>query len=346
MTGAPRLSSSGMSRFTFSESSDLLGKGTYASVYSARDTEGSLGKVALKKIDFDPNVEGCPLLLLREIGLAGKLKHPNLVPILAVEYSPSDGRALIAFELMQSDLRQFLNRTGPLRGRDLCEASLQLASGLEFLHMHGVMHRDLKPQNVLVKTKTSSGGGLVLKIGDFGLARTFGPVLSCKYTKEVMTLWYRCPELLLGGSLYGPKGDCWSLGCLLAEMGSGTAIFSGESEVSVMFKIFKTLGTPDDSVWNRVSELVNFSNKFPKWRVSNEQRRETFANLLEDPLKTPRDRMRYSLRSLGSSSPTTKNGSMNKAIVSVIDGLFEYVPSVRLSAEGAREALQLALKTD
>jgi cyclin-dependent kinase len=333
MTVAPRLSSSSSSpsRFVYSDS-DLLGKGTYASVFSATDTQGSLGKVALKRIDFDHMVEGCPLLLLREVGLAGKLKHPNLVPIHAIEYLPLDGRALIAFELMQCDLRQFLNRNGPIRGDTLIDASIQLASGLEFLHSHGVMHRDLKPQNVLVRHDNRK---VNLKIGDFGLARTFTPRLSSKYTKEVMTLWYRCPELLMGGPLYGPKGDCWSLGCLIGEMGSGVAMFSGESEVSVMFKIFKTLGTPNNEVWTRVSELMYFSDKFPKWIVSTEERRETLRSLIEEPpMKTPRDRVRVNRTSFSSSEPYCYS-----RIVSVIEGLLEYVPSVRFSAGQARDYL-------
>ena len=339
MTGAPRLSSQ-RSRFAYAES-DLLGKGTYASVYSAVDMEGSLGRVALKRIDFDHMVEGCPLLLLREVGLAGRLKHPNLIPIMAIEYAPMDGRAFIAFELLQFDLRQFLNRNGPIRGRQLVEASRQLASGLSFLHSHGIMHRDLKPQNVLVKTDPKTGSP-TLKIGDFGLARTFTPRLSPKYTKEVMTLWYRCPELLLGGPLYGPKGDCWSLGCLIGEMGSGKAMFSGESEVSVMFKIFRTLGTPNNDVWNRVSELPNFSNKFPKWTVSSDRRRETLHALLEEPLNTPKERLRSSRISLSSppnSSRASFGANYTKCLVSVMEGLFEYVPSLRLSAADAVELM-------
>ena len=339
----PRVSAtpSCSSRFSYSESTDLLGKGTYASVFAATDTDGVLGKVALKRIEFDHMVEGCPLLLLREVGLASKLKHPNLVPIHAIEYMPIDGRANIAFELMSSDLRQFLNRNGPLGGDLLVDASIQLASGLDFLHSHGVMHRDLKPQNVLVKTCV--GGKICLKIGDFGLARTFKPRLSCKFTKEVMTLWYRCPELLLGGPLYGPRGDCWSLGCLVGEMASGVAMFSGESEVSVMFKIFKTLGTPTQESWNRVSELVNFSTKFPQWVVSRDARRDTLTNLIvgdhHAALKTPRDRIR-----IGSLTTTvTKNPSSSEcceALVKVLEGLLEYVPSQRLSAGDARDILQ------
>ena len=132
-------------RFVYSDT-DLLGKGTYAAVYAAEDTQGGLGRVALKRIDFDHTVEGCPLLLLREIGIARRLKHPNLVPVLAIEYSPTDGKALIAFELLQCDLRQFLNRNGPLKESCLVDATLQLARGLDCIHQMGFLHRDLKPQ--------------------------------------------------------------------------------------------------------------------------------------------------------------------------------------------------------
>ena len=332
MSVAPVVSSpSASSRFRYAEA-DLLGKGTYASVYAATDAEGSLGKVALKRIDFDHMVEGCPLLLLREVGLASRLKHPNLVPILAVNYSPLDGRALIAFELLQFDLRQFLNRTGPLKGKALCDAAAQLASGLDFLHAHGILHRDLKPQNVLVKADARS---MVMKIGDFGLARTYTPKLE-KYTKEVMTLWYRCPELLLGGTIYGPKGDCWSLGCLVAEMGSGVALFSGESEVSVMFKIFRTLGTPSDSSWDGVTGLANFSHKFPKWKVSDDTRRAFLTTLIDGPVNTPKDRMRTRL-SFSAGPPS----QYTRTLVGGVDGLLDYVPSRRLSARDAKQRLDV-----
>ena len=327
-------------RFQYAES-DLLGKGTYASVYAAVDTQGSLGKVALKRIDFDHMVEGCPLLLLREVGLAGRFKHPNLVPILAINYSPSDGMALIAFELLQCDLRQFLNRAGPLKAKALGEATHQLASGLEFLHSHGIIHRDLKPQNVLVKTDAASGT-VTMKIGDFGLARTYTPKLGM-YTKEVMTLWYRCPELLLGGTLYGPTGDCWSLGCLIGEMGSGIAMFSGESEVAVMFRIFKAIGTPSDATWAGVSDLVNFSHKFPKWTVTEEAKRDTLYAMIDGPLETPKDRLRRGSPPARGMRPAARsNSGYTRTLVGVMEDIFKYVPASRLTARKVRRRLEEA----
>lgn len=83
--------------------------------------------------------------------------------------------------------------------------------GLAFCHLHHILHRDLKPQNLLVDRKGN------IKVADFGLARSFGlPVRS--YTQEVVTLWYRPPEILLGSKFYTTSVDIWSLGCIFAEM--------------------------------------------------------------------------------------------------------------------------------
>lgn len=315
-------------RFRYTEG-DLLGKGTYASVYSAEDTRGDLGRVALKRIEFDHNVEGCPLLLLREVGLIKKLKHPNIVPIIDFTYSPSNGIALIAFQLLDCDLRQYLNRHGAMSGSLLRDAVTQVASGLAFLHAHGIIHRDLKPQNILVSSLSSSS--LSIKIGDFGLARTYTPKLG-QYTKEVMTLWYRCPELLLGGPIYGASGDCWGLGCLIGEMGSGVAMFSGESEVAVLFKIFKTLGTPSDDAWPGVSGLAHFSNRFPQWNVADHALRDNLYSMLSSSSRrTPRDQIRFSFDGQRPSETT---------LVDIMRGLLSYIPSRRLTATEVVKLLQ------
>lgn len=93
------------------------------------------------------------------------------------------------------------------------------------------MHRDLKPQNLLI-----DGDGNV-KLADFGLARAFGlPVKT--YTHEVVTLWYRAPEILLGAKEYSTPIDMWSIGCIFAEMSQRRALFIGDSEIDQIFKIF------------------------------------------------------------------------------------------------------------
>jgi cyclin-dependent kinase 12/13 len=101
----------------------------------------------------------------------------------------------------------------------------QLLSGLQHCHEHGVLHRDIKPSNLLIDKKG------VLKIADFGLANLFVPNQKRPLTSQVVTFWYRAPELLLGSTDYGVGIDLWSAGCLLAEMFVGRPIMPGRTEV-------------------------------------------------------------------------------------------------------------------
>lgn len=100
------------------------------------------------------------------------------------------------------------------------------------------MHRDLKPGNLLVGEDNRT-----IKIADFGLARTFGLPLKT-YTHEVVTLWYRAPEVLLGQKVYSTAIDMWSVGCIFYELCHNKPLFPGKSEIDQIFRIFKTLGTP------------------------------------------------------------------------------------------------------
>jgi len=121
----------------------------------------------------------------------------------------------------------------------------------------------LKPQNMLINTTTRQ-----IKIADFGMARKFvspnGP-----YTGEVVTLWYRGPELMLGACMYEASADIWSLGCIAFELATGKPLFPGESEIGTLFKIFELLGTPTEESWPGVRQLPYFSESFPKWESSN-----------------------------------------------------------------------------
>lgn len=134
----------------------------------------------------------------------------------------------------------------------------QLLDAIAYCHLNRILHRDLKPQNLLVNDEGH------VKLGDFGLARCFHLPMR-GYTHEVITLWYRAPEILLGAKYYGTAVDVWSLGCIHAEMMMRTPLFPGDSEIDQLYRIFKQLGTPNETVWPGVTHLPDFKAIFPKW---------------------------------------------------------------------------------
>ena len=161
---------------------------------------------------------------------------------------------------MDYDLKQCLDTHFPkgMPFRLIQSCMLQILAGLHFCHSQLILHRDLKPQNVLID-KTG-----VVKLADFGLARAFQARKT--YTPEVVTLWYRAPELLLGEGEYAAAVDLWSTGCILSELTCRKPLFPGDSEIDQLFRIFRLLGTPSEQTWPGVTKLDNFQNLFPRWR--------------------------------------------------------------------------------
>lgn len=167
----------------------------------------------------------------------------------------AERKLTLVFEYLDQDLKKYL---------DVCEGGLapqvvqsflfQLLTGVAYCHHHRVLHRDLKPQNLLINRE------MELKLADFGLARAFGiPVRS--YTHEVVTLWYRAPDVLLGSRKYSTPVDIWSIGCIFAEMVNGTPLFTGTAEDVQLDTIFRHLGTPDEAAYPGICEL-------PDWKDS------------------------------------------------------------------------------
>ncbi|ETO32077.1 hypothetical protein RFI_05040, partial [Reticulomyxa filosa] len=141
----------------------------------------------------------------------------------------------------------------------------QLCDGIHYCHKQHVLHRDLKPQNLLLTNVTLKGQ---LKLADFGLARAFGiPVRS--FTHEVVTLWYRPPDVLLGSKHYNTSVDMWSIGCIFAEMLTGRPLFPGTSEKDQLHKIFQLLGTPTTDVWSGMENLPQYKPDFPIYEAKD-----------------------------------------------------------------------------
>lgn len=244
---------------------ELLGQGTYGKVYKARHVVTNK-TVALKKTILSADDEGVPPTTLREVSILRSLKSPYIVSLDEVLHSEGRGGQpvlYLVFEFLDHDLKQFMSAKygkgvgiEPQLAKHFC---YQILLGLKYCHTNSVMHRDLKPQNLLIDVKTNT-----IKLADFGLGRVFTLPVS-KYTHEVVTLWYRAPEILLGGRLYSTAVDVWSVGCILAEMVLGHPVFRGESEIEQLLAIFRVLGTPTAETWPDVNEFRDW-HEYPQWR--------------------------------------------------------------------------------
>ncbi|KAK4841956.1 hypothetical protein QYF36_013225 [Acer negundo] len=240
------------------EKVEKIGEGTYGVVYKARDRITN-ETIALKKIRLEQEDEGVPSTAIREISLLKEMQHGNIVRLQDVVHS--EKRLYLVFEYLDLDLKKHMDSC-PDFAKDprLVKTFLyQILRGIAYCHSHRVLHRDLKPQNLLIDRRTNA-----LKLADFGLARAFGiPVRT--FTHEVVTLWYRAPEILLGSRHYSTPVDVWSVGCIFAEMVNQRPLFPGDSEIDELFKIFRVMGTPNEDTWPGVNSMPDFKSAFPKW---------------------------------------------------------------------------------
>jgi serine/threonine protein kinase len=252
------------------DKNEHIGSGTYGVVYKGINKKSN-ETIAIKKIKIDLKSEGIPSTALREISILRELKHNNIVELKDVVCS--DNKLYLIFEYLEIDLRKYLES---LPDNEFLEPDIvkslifQILEGVAYCHSKKIIHRDLKPQNLLLNQVGR------IKIADFGLARAFSIPIR-PYTKEVLTLWYRSPEILLGCEEYSTPVDIWSVGCIFAELILKRPLFQGEYDLDQLFKIFKyyfilkisVLGTPDKDSWPEVNSLPYFKDTFPKFNPKN-----------------------------------------------------------------------------
>ncbi|XP_053435731.1 cyclin-dependent kinase 16 isoform X1 [Nycticebus coucang] len=261
---------------------DKLGEGTYATVYKGK-SKLTDNLVALKEIRLE-HEEGAPCTAIREgiippsylsqaswtlpmahvhtlhVSLLKDLKHANIVTLHDIIHTEKS--LTLVFEYLDKDLKQYLDDCGNVINMHNVKLFLfQLLRGLAYCHRQKVLHRDLKPQNLLINERGE------LKLADFGLARAKS-IPTKTYSNEVVTLWYRPPDILLGSTDYSTQIDMWGVGCIFYEMATGRPLFPGSTVEEQLHFIFRILGTPTEDTWPGILSNEEFKTyNYPKYRA-------------------------------------------------------------------------------
>lgn len=230
------------------EKLNRIGEGTYGVVYRAKDTKTN-EIVALKKMRMEKEKDGMPISGLREIMLLQVCNHLNIVCLKEVVVGRSLDSIFLVMEYCEQDLASLLdNMTTPFQESHVKCIMLQVFKGLAYLHAKEIVHRDVKVSNLLLNNMGT------LKIADFGLARELGYPMS-PMTPQVVTLWYRAPELLLQDKTQTTAVDMWAGGCILGELLLHKPLLPGKSEIEQINLIIDLLGTPNEAIWPKFNEL-------------------------------------------------------------------------------------------
>ena len=205
------------------------------------------------------------------------LRHPNIIKmrsILPPSNSQDFNEIYIIFELMETDLANIIKSKQTLLDAHIQLFMHQILKALEYLHISDVVHRDLKPRNILVNSNC------LVKLADFGLSRvvTFTDERkNSPMTEYVTSRWYRAPEILVGWHEYSVSVDIWAAGVILAELITRQPTFPGHDALSQMDLIVSRLGRPPQ-------EFVDACRK----RDHRQRLRET-----------PRSKVNISVKTLG-----------------------------------------------
>jgi serine/threonine protein kinase len=237
---------------------DIESYGFCGRTYKARDLL-KFRFVFVKRVRLGSEQRKIPTYADREIRVHQRLKHPNIVRFY--EAILFDEHINLVFDFLDQTLQDLLDQhrtSGGIPSDSIISYTYQMFRGIEFCHSQGILHRDLKPRNMMIDHDGT------LKIGSFSLARFEGQKNAL--TREVVTLRYRCPEILLGADQYSTAIDIWSIGCIIAELASRKPLFQeADAEVVQLFLIFRLLGTPTEETWPGVTKLRDYNPMFPDW---------------------------------------------------------------------------------
>jgi mitogen-activated protein kinase 1/3 len=254
-----------------------IGNGAYGAVIAVKDVVNGGDDLAVKKITniFEDLVDA--KRILREVRLLGHFNHKNITRLLDLAPPPSRKQfddMYIITELMETDLHQVIYSMQPMSDDHVKYFLYQMLCALHHIHSAGVLHRDMKPSNILLNANCD------LKVCDFGLARG-GLGLGGEeellqpgeLTEYVVTRWYRAPEIMLNCLQYTTAIDVWAVGCIFAEMLLREPLFPGNDYLHQLKLIIKFLGTPkqEDIGFVKNTKALRFLTKLAiskpkKWR--------------------------------------------------------------------------------
>lgn len=220
---------------------EIVGQGAYGVVCSGVDLKTGQN-VAVKKVENIFDHRSLAKRTLRELKLVRYFQHENIMSMQRVmrPHSPHFNNLYLVSELMETDLACVIRSPQELTDEHCQFFIYQVLRGLKYIHSTNVIHRDLKPRNLLVNSNCD------LKICDFGLARFDDPSVDerCVMSSYIATRWYRAPEVIIGRRRYTKAVDMWSVGCILAELIGRKPIFPGRDSFHQITLITSIIGTP------------------------------------------------------------------------------------------------------
>lgn len=282
-----------------------IGEGTYANVYKGHLRSDPSTLVAIKKIKIIQEFkDGIAPAAFRECKYLSELSHPNIIHLLGVFTSKDQNINLVLEYLPMGDLEAIIKAKDEIRygAADIKAWMLMVNRAVWWCHESHVLHRDIKPNNIFVAADGT------LKLADFGLARgMIDPDPKNAMTTNVITMFYRPPELLYEARYYTGKVDIWSVACVHAELLLGTFFLPCEREIQLLSLICDVFGHPTERNWPGVSKLPRWADTtgkepqftplkskhqlMPLWRTSDEQEADLLWNMFQlDPQKRYRAR--------------------------------------------------------
>lgn len=236
-----------------------LGEGTYANVYRGTLRSDPSKVFAIKRIKIVKNfTDGLAPDAIRELKFLQELSHPNIIKLETVFSSKDESINIVLEYLPGGDLEQLIRDSNGVRygAADIKAWMGMISRAIWFCHENFVLHRDIKPNNLLIAADGE------VKLADFGLARSFSEPYR-RMTSNVITRWYRPPELLFGAKHYSGAVDIWSVGCVFAELVLRIPYMAADTEIGQVDLVCRAIGTPTEENWPGVTKLPEYTVSEP-----------------------------------------------------------------------------------